>query len=615
MSSECNPKLMKLIGYLQTNNGQVKFTNAYLTNMQYKAERYARLKEKADVELQRQREIVKRKQADLMQVSGANEGDSWSIFDTIASAYKAASQKVAIFGVLATAAENNVNAVLGHEPVNQDSRYPDLQHLGEKIRIMATALRDQYGVSSRPEAQSKQNKLKRKKSLVEASPYVKRLLDKLLVALSDLCNFPNQNEVVETVVSILTAFLKNPSITQGKYINFAMMGPAGTGKSTIVAAMANAFASAGMFIFDQVKLAGRAEFIGEYEGQTIARTRDYLLSSLDSGVIFIDEAYALTPWDNGKPEGYGSEAASALVEFMSEYKGLYCICVAGYEKEIRRYFLPSNPGFDRRIPFKFVLESQTVEDMEFIFKKTLLTEQGIKVPPGRGQPLASTAYFDAAAWKLFHLLLEKVYKGGQQVKAPSETDSATKLKHEGLVEFQPDYPEWYQMFKAQAGSMTNLAEEAILTLIGLTPLEVQETIRTYDWEVMKHIFWTRAKTSGLDMSIIQQEWTHIVAGTQYSGGASSDTLSQAAVSRTKGTSQLPEIRVPFSVQNLDSEDTFPMEVDKRSKRSATDAFESQTRSQSPSENNNALDLKLSSSFMDQTIQNMIGTRTEIAPDL
>ena len=87
------------------------------------------------------------------------------------------------------------------------------------------------------------------------------------------------------------------------------------------------------------------------------------MANLDRGVVFIDEAYALTQWSDGKPEGYGSEAVSAMVEFMTRYKGLYCLLAAGYEREMTRYFLPTNPGLPRRFPYRFVLHDLTPDEL------------------------------------------------------------------------------------------------------------------------------------------------------------------------------------------------------------------------------------------------------------
>ena len=195
-----------------------------------------------------------------------------------------------------------------------------------------------------------------------------------------LSRFAAQPHIVASVVDIVGVFLKNPRFLQTKFMNFVMVGAAGTGKTTLAAAIAAVFARAGMFVDDKVVDAGRAEFVGEYEGQTVARTRAFLVSNLDRGVVFIDEAYAITPWQDGKPEGYGSEAATAMVEFMTRYPGLYCIIVAGYEKEMTRYFLTSNEGMSRRFPNKFVLRDMSADDLLTVFKRALLKARACRCP-------------------------------------------------------------------------------------------------------------------------------------------------------------------------------------------------------------------------------------------
>ena len=194
---------------------------------------------------------------------------------------------------------------------------------------------------------------------VERGDAVYALRDELVAELEELGNFTAQAHIVSKTVDIVSSFIKDPRLFRIKLMNFMMVGSAGTGKTTIAAHIGNVFAKAGMFVGNNLVEAGRADLVGQYEGQTVARTRNFLLSNLDNGVIFVDEAYSITPWQNGKPEGYGSEAATAMVEFMTRYKGLYCIITAGYEKEMTRYFLATNEGLDRRFPYKFILRDMS----------------------------------------------------------------------------------------------------------------------------------------------------------------------------------------------------------------------------------------------------------------
>ena len=190
---------------------------------------------------------------------------------------------------------------------------------------------------------------------------------------------------------------------------------------------------AGIFVGDQLIEAGRAELVGQYEGQTVARTRNFLVSNLDRGVILIDEAYAITPWQNGKPEGYGSEAATAMVEFMSRYAGLYCIIVAGYETQMVRYFLPTNEGLSRRFPNKYVLNDMSVTELIEVFKRALLRSQGLRVPDGGNVRLESSDYFDADAWRYLHNLIEICTSG--TTECTEEYDAATRKTYYNVPSF------------------------------------------------------------------------------------------------------------------------------------------------------------------------------------
>lgn len=455
--------LRELIGVLLTPKGVRMLKSAYRENMNFKVAKYDELLREAQQEVDHEAALLTNKTPDLKRASMVTGDDSnWQIFERIGQRYMDATDRVASFTAIKRQAVERLAGSMGVEDVRSNDA-------------------------------------------------VYRLRDSLVTALRNLANFSSQPHIVATTVDIVGAYLKNPKLIQTKFLNFMMVGPAGTGKTTIAKAIATTFAAAGMFVGGKVTEAGRAEFVGEYEGQTVARTRNFLVSHLDRGVVFVDEAYALTQWDKGKPEGYGSEAVTAMVEFTTKYKGLYCLITAGYEKEMTRYFLPTNPGLTRRFPYRFVLRDLGPDDLMHVFMRTLLTEQGKEVPAGRAVPLESERYFTEEAWDYLRSLLAACTEGTMYFDA-EEYDASTNKTYQNVARFVPRYPLMYALFENQAGSMTNLAEEAITVLMRTVTYEeaitVQQrtrgiaraSIRTQDGVVMRDIIVQRISNSALSQA-------------------------------------------------------------------------------------------------------------------
>ena len=398
---------------------------AYETHMVYKKRRYTSMLKDIERDVTRERSIAQASMQDLRTASSAKQEDNWSIFSSLSDSYREATERASAVKFLLERIQENLSGAgvgNGKPPARGDRIYTSLSSLVDALR--------------------------------------------------GLTDFAGQNHVVDDIVDVVQGFLKNPVLVRTKFLNMMITGPAGVGKTTMVQAIAKVFASAGMFVGDEVRVAGRAEFIGEYEGQTVARTRKFLLSSLDAGVVFVDEAYALTPWHDGKPSSYGAEAIAAIVEFTTKYKGLYCLMCAGYEKEMVRYFLPVNPGLERRFSHRLVLNSFTVPDLVAVFKKTLMAELGLDVKRGLTDEAVAEAtdMFEPGAWIYLTSLLQTC-RSGTMKRVDAEYDDQTHETYEDVHTFVPSHPHLYRtLIENQAGSMTNLAEEASVVLVHLVDI-------------------------------------------------------------------------------------------------------------------------------------------------
>lgn len=457
------PNLRELLTVLQTANGLKMLKTAFRNNMQYKVEKYTELMNTAEVEVRKHKEVMAIKVPELKRLANVkDDNDNWVIFESVNEAYKEAKTRSAAFEAIRERARDKLSGTMAIEDVRSHDTVKDVR-------------------------------------------------DDLVRNLKVLTNFTSsQPHVIKKVVDIVGSFIKDPTIFRKKLMNFMLVGGAGTGKTSLAKVIGSVFASAGMFVSGSVIEAGRAELVGQYEGQTVARTQNFLTSNLDNGVIFVDEAYAITPWDKGKPEGYGSEAATAMVEFMTKYPGLYCIIVAGYEKQMVRYFLGSNEGLPRRFPNKFVLRDFSADELITVFKRKLLEIQDVPVPDGKGVRLESDDYFTPEAWQYLRSLLTESVQG--ESYQTEEYDDSTKRTYKNVKTFVPRYDLMYSLFENQAGSMTLLADEAITLLYTTISYEdvfamqkkagsnVRPVIKMQSVGVMRDIVAQRIGTMALSLS-------------------------------------------------------------------------------------------------------------------
>ena len=154
------------------------------------------------------------------------------------------------------------------------------------------------------------------------------------------------------------------------FLNIALMGPAGTGKSKLASVLAYTYGKMGVLLKDypeNIIVGSAKDVVSSFQGDTVNKTNKFLGMGLES-VIFIDEAYGIMNCDPvsqelGSSQGYGSEAITEIVNFLDVYRGLSILIVAGYEKSMQNCFFAANQGLSRRFPFQYKLESYSADDL------------------------------------------------------------------------------------------------------------------------------------------------------------------------------------------------------------------------------------------------------------
>ena len=171
-----------------------------------------------------------------------------------------------------------------------------------------------------------------------------------------------RDKIMDKLAGILYAFSNNYKIFTRVFMNFSIFGSAGVGKTALAKVLSHVFKHSFLLTRGKVIMATRQELIGQFVGSTAVKTRNALFDSLES-ILFIDEAYSLTPCPDTNLKDYGGEAIAELINFMDKTMGLMVIMVAGYEREMKVCFFPFNEGLDRRFPNKITLDKYNNEQL------------------------------------------------------------------------------------------------------------------------------------------------------------------------------------------------------------------------------------------------------------
>ncbi|MFI1400998.1 right-handed parallel beta-helix repeat-containing protein [Streptomyces sp. NPDC020681] len=167
-------------------------------------------------------------------------------------------------------------------------------------------------------------------------------------------------------------------------------GPPGTGKTTVARLYASLLVKLGVLPRGQLVEVARADLVGRFVGHTAQLTREVFERAL-GGVLFIDEAYTLTPRGSSSGSDFGQEAVDTLLKLMEDYRDQVVVIVAGYTEEMAS-FLSSNPGLSSRFSRSVQFADYTSDELVTIVRQHAAAS-GYECGPGTGAVLRD--YFDS----------------------------------------------------------------------------------------------------------------------------------------------------------------------------------------------------------------------------
>lgn len=191
-------------------------------------------------------------------------------------------------------------------------------------------------------------------------------LEEALAQLDGLCGLEQVKADVHSLINLVKvrklrqeAGLPTPPLS----LHMVFMGNPGTGKTTVARLLAQIYKAMGVLPQGQLVEVDRAGLVAGFVGQTALKTAQVLESAI-GGILFIDEAYALTPGDS--PNDFGREAIEVLLKGMEDHRQDLIVIVAGYTHLMGR-FIASNPGLESRFNKYLYFDDYSGEELMEIF--------------------------------------------------------------------------------------------------------------------------------------------------------------------------------------------------------------------------------------------------------
>lgn len=187
-------------------------------------------------------------------------------------------------------------------------------------------------------------------------------IEDLKAELNELIGLEGIKREVNNLINMVTIHnlrKQNGLKTVDMSLHMVFSGNPGTGKTTIARLMSRIYKSLGVLSKGHLVEVDRSGLVAGYVGQTATKTSEVIQKAM-GGVLFIDEAYALT---SGKADNdFGQEAVDTILKAMEDNREDLVVIVAGYDG-LMDEFIHSNPGLESRFNRYLHFDDYTTDEM------------------------------------------------------------------------------------------------------------------------------------------------------------------------------------------------------------------------------------------------------------
>ncbi len=200
-------------------------------------------------------------------------------------------------------------------------------------------------------------------------PVDEELLEQSLAELDKLIGLGNVKKQINELVELVRYYKESKQeVLKNFSFHTVFVGNPGTGKTTVARILTKIYKSLGVLERGHMIETDRQGLVAGFVGQTAIKTAKKITEA-QGGVLFIDEAYALTMKKGIAQGDFGDEAIQTLLKRMEDMRGEFFVFAAGYPDNMEA-FLKANPGlnsrFDKILKFEDYSAPELMEIADFL---------------------------------------------------------------------------------------------------------------------------------------------------------------------------------------------------------------------------------------------------------